>query len=95
MEVERKINKSKYEELFAIRNPSLCVIRKKRYCFVWKEQYFELDAFLEPLPELRILEVEITDTQSTVLLPPFIPIEQELFHLANEQIARGEKLILR
>lgn len=89
VEVERHIEKSEYEELFSARNPSLCVIRKKRYCFVWKEQYFELDAFLEPSSELRILEVELTEACTEVLLPDFVPVIDEMCDLTNEKIARG------
>lgn len=89
VEVERHISEMEYERLFATRNPALCVIRKKRFCFVWQEQYFELDAFIEPSRELRILEVELTEARGTILLPDFIPVIGEMRDLTNEKIARG------
>ncbi len=94
VEVERHISEEEYQELFARRDPNLLVIRKKRHCFIWENQYFELDVFIEPDPLLQILEVELTEAQSAVVLPPFIPIEKELTRLTNEQIARGGNLLL-
>lgn len=89
VEVERHIAEREYIDLFATRNPALCVIRKKRFCFVWREQYFELDAFLEPSHELRILEVELTEARTEVFLPDFVPVIGEMKNLTNEKIARG------
>lgn len=93
VEVERHISKTEYEELFATRNPVLCVIRKKRFCFVWREQYFELDAFVEPSHELRILEVELTEARDEVLLPGFVPVISEIFDFTNEKIACGSPVL--
>ncbi len=94
VEVERHISDEEYRELFLRRNQNLRVIKKKRYCFVWENQYFELDFFIEPYPLLKILEIELTEARDALLLPPFIPIEKELAHLTNEQIARSGELVL-
>lgn len=93
VEIERHISAQEYDELFALRDPNLLVVKKKRYCFVWKNQYFELDVFIEPDPLLQILEVELTEAQDTVILPPFVPIEKELVNLTNEGLARGDAVL--
>lgn len=93
VEIERHISAQEYDELFALRDSKLWVIRKKRYCFAWKNQYFELDVFIETAPILQILEVELTEAQDTVILPPFIPIEKELVNLTNEGLARGNAVL--
>ena len=49
-------------------------IRKKRYCFLWNSQYFELDVFLEParLCGLTLLEIELTDKNDRIDIPGFM-----------------------
>jgi hypothetical protein len=67
-------------------------IRKRRYSFPWRHQYFKLDCFEEPALEYSILEVETTDEQPEVELPPFLTVEAEVTdHPAfrNAEIARA------
>lgn len=56
------------------------IIQKKRYCFLWKNQYFELDMFIKPkrLAGLIILELELTEENDKVEWPPFLPIVREI-----------------
>ena len=89
VETERHISEHDYTMLFLARDTARRVIRKKRYCFVWKEQYFELDVFVEPANIFPVLEVEITEKGTAVSLPEFIPVIQELFHFTNEALAAG------
>lgn len=56
-------------------------IRKTRVCFVYESQYFELDIFKGiTLPENArgILEIELTDEQMKVKLPPWIRVIKEV-----------------
>lgn len=53
-------------------------VRKKRLCFVYDNQYFELDRFTDPRLDYAILEIELTDTKDEVRLPPFLHIEEEV-----------------
>ncbi len=69
MERERRISKDEYERLTTERDPALGIIRKKRMCFVYEGQYFELDTFDEP-HGLVVLELELTDEADTVHVPP-------------------------
>jgi len=78
IEEERVIPLRKYRELLYMKDPDRRTIRKNRHTFVWQNQYFELDVFIEPRAGLALLEVELTDLQDTVVLPPFVPIIKEV-----------------
>lgn len=78
IEKEHVIPAREYQELLHMKDPEHRTIRKNRHTFVWENQYFELDLFIEPRAGLTLLEVELTDLQDTVVLPPFIPIIEEV-----------------
>ena len=73
-EREERITALKYRDLMEQRDPSRGVIRKERNCFLWKNQYFELDVFLEPehLSGLTLLELELTEENSSIELPGWL-----------------------
>ena len=79
-ETEETISPSEYVHLQASRDPKARVIRKHRYCFVYRSQYFELDVFIEPasLAGLCILEIELTEENDTLDLPEFLEREKEV-----------------
>ncbi|MDP3726564.1 MAG: AAA family ATPase [bacterium] len=54
------------------------IIRKNRLCFPYEHQYFEMDCFLEPYKNLWLLEIELTEEQQEIKLPPFIRIIKEV-----------------
>ena len=63
-ETEWAINETHYlKALTYEQKPGSVVIRKKRFCFPYKSQYFELDYFEEPYRGLWLLEIELTDEQ--------------------------------
>jgi len=69
------------------------IIQKIRHCFIWQNQYFELDIFTEPewCRGIAILEIELTNFNDEVLLPPFININSEITgnkKLGNRELAR-------
>ncbi|MBI4118131.1 MAG: AAA family ATPase [Parcubacteria group bacterium] len=70
-ETEKHISSETYGELAQLRDPGFAVVQKDRYCFVWQGQYFELDRFHGPAPGLLLLEIELTEENSAVSLPPF------------------------
>lgn len=77
-ERERRISGREYVALIGTADPSRTPIRKKRTCFVWEGQYFELDRFEAPHAGLCLLEAELeTDTQK-LSLPPFLSIQEEV-----------------
>jgi CYTH domain-containing protein len=91
VEQERPITGREYVALLAQADPSRRTIRKRRRCFLWENQYFELDEFIEPHAGLRILEAELDDAAQTLALPPFLEIEREVTNepeYANAALAR-------
>lgn len=73
-ESERQITESEYFEYLHYQNPKTVPIVKKRVCFVYNDQYFELDIFKRPVNNRAYLEIELTDINSEVSLPPFINV---------------------
>jgi CYTH domain-containing protein/predicted ATPase len=70
-EIERQITDEDYCNLLRRADPDLGKIEKTRYCFVWEDQYFELDSFQNP-KGLTLLEIELTDEHGAFTLPGFL-----------------------
>jgi CYTH domain-containing protein/predicted ATPase len=90
VEIERQISGREYVALLAQADPARRTIRKRRRVFLWLNQYFELDTFLDPRPGLEILELEMDDLTTPVQIPPFLAIEREVTEdprYANHQLA--------
>ncbi len=69
-------------------------VRKLRYTFLWKGQYFELDIFCDQLSGLYVLEIELTEEQQVIEVPPFIKVVKEVTgdpEWSNASLARREK----
>ncbi len=77
IETEEMITWREYAELLRMRDPKRGIIRKKRHCFLFADQYFELDIFSDP-PGKCLLEVELTDITQKVTLPRFIHVVREV-----------------
>ncbi len=77
IELERTISGREYLNFLNQQDPERLSIVKKRTCFLWKNQYYELDQFLNPHPGLILLEAELEDEES-VSLPEFLEIEKEV-----------------
>lgn len=77
IEIEEMIGWRQYLGLCALRDPECGVIKKKRYCFLWEGQYFELDVFQNP-SDICVLEVELTDLAQAVTLPPFLDVKEDV-----------------
>ncbi len=90
-EKESKISAPGYESLSQFQDPATKIIRKDRYCFVYRSQYFELDVFIEPV-KICLLEIELTEENDKVELPPFIKVEKEVTDdpkYSNSEIAKS------
>ncbi len=74
----RQLDLGGYNLLLEEADPSRRRIRKMRYPFLWKNQYFELDRFCDHLAGMYLLEVELTEEQQRVELPPFITVIKEV-----------------
>lgn len=90
-EVESMISAKDYEQFKAFRDPNRSPIIKYRHCFVYRSQYFELDVFRYPNPELCLLEIELTEENDKVELPPFLSIAREVTNdpdYSNSELAK-------
>ena len=78
-ETEKQISPETYLELIRTRKSPLCgIIKKNRYCFIYKNQYFELDVFMGKLAPLHILEIELTEETDKIEIPPFIKVIKDV-----------------
>ena len=76
-EVEKKISEKDYLRYLSQIDSSLSPIVKKRACFVYKAQYFELDIF-NFSTDYALMEIELTDKTNIVNLPTFINVLKEV-----------------
>ncbi|MDQ5930682.1 MAG: hypothetical protein QG594_2470 [Bacteroidota bacterium] len=92
VELEETLSEREYIGYFDHLSHEHAPIYKKRYCFLWKNQYFELDVFYNDSKVFQImLEIELTKIQDTVILPPFLPIIKDVTddpNFRNENIAK-------
>jgi len=93
IEIERLVTRREYASLIQLKDYRMRTIRKRRLCFFWKSQFFELDYFEEPAGEkgLVLLEAERTDRTPALDLPPFIRIVRNVTgekHYSNYEIAK-------
>lgn len=78
IEKETSISARDYIALQDLRDPAKKTIHKNRHCFVYKNQYLELDHFLNPQKGLVILEIELTEENDRVEIPPFLEVAKEI-----------------
>lgn len=77
VEIEYQIGDSEYRWSTQFQLPGTRIIRKTRTCFVYGDQYFEYDRFLDP-PGIHKLEIELTDRNDSLVLPDFIRVIREV-----------------
>lgn len=78
VETEKHISAAQYEWSTQYRLPNTCILRKTRNCFVYDNQYFELDVFNNPHVGLSLLEIELTEENDEVSIPSFINVIKEV-----------------
>ena len=76
-ELEYKITRKEYTNYLIEADTNLHQISKERFCFLYKNQYFELDIY--PFSEeYAILEIELSNLSDNVEIPPFIEVVKEV-----------------
>jgi CYTH domain-containing protein len=70
-EIERQITSTEYFTFLRRADPAYGKIEKDRHCFVYNDQYFELDLFHNPRG-LTLLEIELTEENDAISLPEFL-----------------------
>ncbi len=88
-EREKMISEREYYESLKRLRKKTAILRKKRVCFAWKDQYFELDIYPKPLAPLQVLEAELTDAKKVPAIPPFIRVVREV---TNEKAFTNRRL---
>lgn len=91
IEKEYKITPDEYVAYLSEADTSLHQISKVRYCFIYKNQYFELDAYSFS-EEYALLEIKINDIDEEVELPPFIKLVKDVTgdkNYRNSSIAKN------
>lgn len=77
IEYERVISNEEYLAHSLSIDPNLHSIKKTRYCFVYNNQYFELDEY--PFSkDYAILEIELDNLEDELMLPPTIEVIKEV-----------------
>lgn len=96
IEIDHKISDREYINLLSEADTSLHQISKERYCFVYNTQFFELDIY--PFSdEYAILEIELTNINNPVDLPPFLNVVKDVTDdktFKNYSISKDLKLIV-
>lgn len=70
-ELSRPLSLAEYRDLERQADPDLSPVHKTRLNFVWGNDYFHLDVFAGG-PSHELLEVELTDPDAHVVLPPLL-----------------------
>ncbi len=96
VEVEKKISEKEYLRYLSEVDSSTSPITKKRVCFVYDKQYFEIDMF-DFSDDLALLEIELTSENSTVRIPTFIKVVKEVTdnpNFRNYNLAKSQRFLL-
>lgn len=75
VEKERKITSREYLQLLTEADTSLHQISKTRYCFIYENQYFEMDIY--PFSdEYAVVEIELNDINDEIKFPPLTVVKE-------------------
>jgi CYTH domain-containing protein/predicted ATPase len=93
---EELIPEQEYLNLTRLMDPKTEILRKERVCFLWNNQYFELDSYSGRHEGLKVLIVEPLETEAgkRVQVPPFITVGKLITHdprYADRNMARRRK----
>jgi CYTH domain-containing protein/thymidylate kinase len=93
LETERMISRQDYAEHLDFKDPSFEMVMKRRLCFFYENQFIEIDLVRAPEKHRRLalMEIEQTDLQKELILPPFIKVLREVTEereWSNRELAR-------
>ena len=94
IETECRIDEKEYLELLSEANSEKVTILKERCCFLWDSRYFELDSFINPVLEHKMLEIEDVEDHSQIKFPPFLRVIEDVTgneNYYNTNIAKRKK----
>src|SRR3989338_354635 len=79
-EIEEPISETAFAHYTKYQKSGTVSIRKRRTCFVYEDQYFMYDEFLSGRQGLTLLEVELQSQDTSVILPPFVVVREDVSH---------------
>lgn len=96
IEEEELIPEQEYIDLTRLMDPKTEVLSKERVCFLWNNQYFELDRYAGRHGGLTVLIVESPgqERKKALCAPPFITIDKHVTHdprYAEKSLARRKQ----
>lgn len=95
VETEKKISQTEYLNYMMEADTSLKQIRKDRYCFVYENNYIELDIYPFWIDN-AIVEVELTNESDEVKLPPEFNVIKEVtadLRFKNYSLAKNTNIL--
>lgn len=82
IETRMQISPKEFLALYNHADPNRSRTYKKRRCFIWEQQYYQLDIYCRPLPDnfnqLIILETYTVNDKKDIRLPDFLKISKEI-----------------
>ena len=95
VEKEKRISQDEYLKYLMEADTSLKQIRKDRYCFIYNNNYIELDIY--PFwDDYAIVEVELTSENQEVCLPPELNVIKEVTYddrFKNKSLAKNTDIV--
>lgn len=95
VETEKKISQTEYLNYMMEADTSLKQIRKDRYCFIYENNYVELDIY--PFwSDYAIVEVEVTNESDEIKLPPELNVIKEVtadLRFKNYSLAKNTDIL--
>ena len=90
IEIEKRLSKDEYLELLMESDINKHPIRKTRYCYIYKNQYFEIDIY--PFwKDKAILEIELNNENQEIEIPNKLKIIKEVTYdkkYKNSELAK-------
>ncbi len=83
IEEEELITDERYVSLKKLKKPGTEVLVKERVSFFWDGQHIEIDGYRGRYEGLSVLELEPCETageETTIQLPPFITVRENITH---------------
>lgn len=75
--IENRLTAEDYQRLLMEADPSMAPIEKMRYCFTYKNHYYELDVF-SFWQDKAILVLELPSEDSPCVIPDFLHVQREV-----------------
>ena len=94
IETKRHITLKEFTNYLKDIDTKIPVLKKKRICFIYEYQYFEIDIF-EFSSELELLEIKFTNMSTDIRLPEFVEVIKDVTddeNYRNYNLASSRKL---